>query len=116
MVLNISAVLFALAALGGLTMAYIYFKKDRNPPFALAVAHGVAAASALVMLLWAVLRTSHGDLVAAALGVFAVAALAGFFLFSYHIRDKHLPAPGVAVHATLAITAFVLLLIGIVTA
>ena len=111
--LIISAVLFALAALGGLTMAYIYFTKDRNPPFALAALHGVAAATALVILLWAVLRAGSGGLVAWALGLFVVAALAGFFLFSYHMRGKTLPGPGVIAHAAVAVTAFVLLLAGI---
>lgn len=111
--LIVSAVLFALAALGGLTMAYIYFTKDRNPPFALAALHGVAAATALVILLWAVLRAGSGGLVAWALGLFVVAALAGFFLFSYHMRGKTLPGPGVIAHAAVAVTAFVLLLAGI---
>jgi hypothetical protein len=111
--LVLTAVLFALAAVGGLTMAYIYFMKQRNPPFALAVLHGVFAASALILLLWVVLRTGAGGWVSWALGLFVVAALAGFFLFSYHMRGKVLPGPGVVVHAALAVTAFLLLLAGI---
>lgn len=114
--LIVSAVLFALAALGGLTMAYIYFKKDRNPPGTLAALHGVAAATALVILLWAVVRAGSGGLVAWALGLFVVAALGGFFLFSYHVRGRRLPGPGVVVHATVAVAAFVLLLAGIAAA
>jgi hypothetical protein len=114
--LIVAAALFAVAALGGLTMAYIHFGKQRNPPFALAVLHGVFAATALIILLWTVLRMPSGTLVAWALGLFVVAALAGFFLFSYHIRGKSLPGPGVVVHAAVAVTAFVLLLVGIVAA
>jgi len=111
--LVIAAVLFALAAVVGLTMAYIYFSKKRLPPFALALLHGVFAATALIVLLWTVLRTHAGGLFAWALGIFVVAAFAGFFLFSYHIRGKSLPAPGVLVHASLAVTAFLLLLAGL---
>jgi hypothetical protein len=114
--LIVSAALFALAALGGLTMAYIYFKKDRNPPGALAVLHGVVAATALVILLWVVLRAGSGGPVAWALGLFVVAALGGFFVFSYHIRGRRLPAPAVVIHAAVAVSAFVVLLFGIATA
>jgi hypothetical protein len=80
------------------------------------VLHGVVAATALVILLWVVLRAGSGGPVAWALGLFVVAALAGFFLFSYHIRGRRLPGPGVVVHATVAVTAFVLLLVGIAKA
>jgi hypothetical protein len=111
--LVIAAVLFALAASVGLTMAFIYFKKRRLPPFALTLLHGVLAATALIILLWTVLRTHSGGPVAWALALFFVAAFAGFFLFSYHIRGKSLPGPGVVAHGSLAVTAFLLLLAGI---
>jgi len=107
-----AAVLFAVAALGGLTMAYIYFKKDRNPPGVLATLHGVLAATALVILMRVVIQTSSVGFLAWALGVFVVAALGGFFLFSYHIRGQRLPSPVVVIHAAVAVTAFVLLLAG----
>jgi glucose uptake protein GlcU len=109
-----AAVLFAIAALGGLTMAYIHFKQDRNPPGALAALHGVAAATALVILLWAVVQTSAGGAVAWSLGLFVVAALGGFFLVSHHIRKRRLPSPVVVVHALAAVAAFVLLLAALV--
>lgn len=114
MVFVIAAALFVFAALAGLTMAYIAFKKKRNPPFPLVLLHGVVAATALVTLLWGVVRSDRGGPVAWALGLFFVAAFGGFFLFSYHIRDKHLPSPVIAIHATLAITALVMLLAGII--
>jgi len=111
-----AAALFAIAALGGLTMAYIHFKKDRNPPGALAALHGVVAATALVILLWAVVQTGSGGLVAWALGLFVVAALGGFFLVSYHVRKQRLPSRVVVIHAAVAIAAFLLLLGGLVAA
>lgn len=111
-----AAVLFAVAALGGLTMAYVHFKKDRNPPGVLAALHGVLAATALVILLWVVVQTGRGGSLAWALGLFVVAALGGFFLVSYHIRKQRLPSPVVVIHAAVAVAAFVLLLAGITTA
>jgi uncharacterized membrane-anchored protein len=111
--LTVAAVLFAIAALGGLAMAYIHFKKDRNPPGALAALHGVLAATALVILLWVVVQTSVSASITWALGLFVVAALGGFFLVSYHIRKQRLPSPVVVIHALVAVVAFALLLVGI---
>ena len=111
--LIVAAVLFALAALGGLTMAYIHFKQDRNPPGALAALHGVAAATALVILLWAVVQSGAATSVAWAAGLFVVAALGGFFLVSYHVRNRRLPSPVVVIHALVAVAAFLLLLGGL---
>ncbi len=111
--LIVAAVLFALAAVGGLAMAFIHFKHDRNPPGALAAVHGVAAATALVILLWAVVQTGAGGAVAWALGLFVAAALGGFFLVSFHVRKQRLPSPVVVIHALVAVAAFLLLLGGI---
>jgi hypothetical protein len=109
-----AAVLFAIAALGGLALAFIHFKQDRNPPGALAALHGVLAATALVILLWAVVQTSAGGALAWALGLFVVAALGGFFLVSFHIRKQRLPSPAVVVHALVAVAGFLLLLSALV--
>lgn len=111
--LILATVLFAAAAVGGLVMAYIHFKKNKNPPAALAIVHGVAAATALVILLFAVVSMNMSGPVAWALGLFVVAALGGFFLVSYHIRGQRLPSKVVVIHAIAAVVAFVLLLIGI---
>ena len=97
-------------------MAFIHFKQDRNPPGALAAVHGVAAAAALVILLWAVVQTGAGGAggaVAWALGLFVAAALGGFFLVSFHVRKRRLPSPVVVIHALVAVAAFLLLLGGI---
>lgn len=109
----VAAVLFALAALGGLTMAYMHFRQNRNPPGGLAALHGVLAATALLILIWAVWQAGASTVVAWALGLFVVAALGGFFLVSYHLRDKRLPSPVVVIHALVAVVAFLLLVVGI---
>jgi hypothetical protein len=41
-----------------------------------------------------------------ALGLFIVAALGGFGLFSFHLRKKDLPIPLVLVHAVVAVAGF----------
>lgn len=42
---------------------------------------------------------------------YVIAALGGFTLFSFHLRNKPLPSAFVAVHGLVALTALVLLLV-----
>ena len=51
--MQLAAVLFAFAALGGLTMAVIRFSTKRNPPAWLAMLHGLLAASGLTLVVYA---------------------------------------------------------------
>lgn len=103
-------VLFAVAAVIGLTMAIAAFQ-GRFPPVPSAVLHGLLAASALVLLLIAVIsQGAHGP-AAWALGLFLIAALGGFGLaFGFHARKKPLPKGMVAGHAVIAVIGFLLLL------
>jgi len=110
---SIAAVLFAVAAVGGLVMAYMHFMQDRNPPGVLAALHGILAASALLVLIWGVIQVGAGTVLAWALGLFVVAALGGFFLVSFHLRKKRLPSAVVVIHALVAVVAFGLLLFAI---
>lgn len=105
-------ILFALAALIGVTMAVAAFQ-GKFPPVPSAVLHGLLAASALVLLLIAVLSQGAAGPAAWALGLFVIAALGGFTLaFGFHARKKPLPKPFVAVHALVAVIGFLLLLAG----
>lgn len=110
---SIAAVLFGIAAVGGLVMAYMHFKQDRNPPGALAALHGALAAIGLLVLIWGVMQLGASAVLGWALGLFVVAALGGFFLVSFHLRKKRLPSPVVIIHALVAVIAFGLLLVGI---
>jgi hypothetical protein len=110
---SVAAVLFAIAAVGGLAMAYMHFKQNRNPPGGLAALHGVLAASGLVVLIWGAIEFGVGGYVAWALGLFVVAALGGFFLLSVYLRGKRFPSAAVVVHGLVAVVAFLLLLAGI---
>jgi len=111
--LIIAAVLFAIAAIGGAAMAYVHFKQDKNPPIPLAVLHGLLAATALVILILAVVQLGATTVTAWATGLFVVAALGGFFLVSYHVRGRRLPSPVVVIHALVAVVAFLLLVVGV---
>jgi hypothetical protein len=113
-VLVVAAVLFAIAALGGLAMATVHFRKDRNPPGWLAVLHGLASASALLILMWVVAFSGRVGLVGWALLLFLLAALGGFVLASFHLRRRRLPSTWVVVHALVAVAAFGVLLVGMI--
>lgn len=107
---NTAIILFAIAALGGAAMAVLHFRGRAAPPALLAALHGILAASGLVVLLLAVLRSGAGGTPAVALGLFVLAALGGFGLLSFHLRQRRLPNGLVLGHGLLAVVAFLLLL------
>ena len=104
--------IFAIAAVIGLTMAIAAFQ-GKFPPVPSAVLHGVLAAVALVLLIIAVVVHAATGSAVWALGFFVVAALGGFTLaFAFHARRRSLPKGLVAGHAVLAVIGFLLLLAG----
>jgi hypothetical protein len=113
MIMVLAAVLLAIAAVGGAAMAFMRLSGRELPPMALALVHGLFAAAGLVALLVAVVGANVSTQFQIALGGFVVAALGGFFLFSYHLRGKALPVPVVLIHGVVAVISFVLLLLGI---
>jgi hypothetical protein len=105
-------VLFALAAIIGLTMAIAAFR-GRFPPVPSAVLHGLLAASAIVLLLIAVLSQGFAGPAAWALVLLLIAALGGLTLaLGFHARSKPLPKGMVAGHALIAVIGLLLLLAG----
>lgn len=108
--ISTAIILFAVAALGGATMAVLHFRGRVAPPAVLAVLHGLLAASGLVVLALAVLGAGTGGAPAIALGLFLLAALGGFALLSYHLRRRRLPSALVLGHGLLAVAGFLLLL------
>jgi hypothetical protein len=107
-----AAILFALAALGGLTMVVIRLRGAPRPPTWLALGHGAIAASGLVTLIYTAATQGLPMLGMVALGGFVLAALGGATIFlGFHLREKALPIPLMLGHGCLAIVSFVLLLI-----
>jgi hypothetical protein len=112
--LRTSVALFAVAALGGLTMAGLRFTGRPNPPTWMAMAHGLLAAAALTLLIYAsvVLGAPLTAKVAAVLLV--LAALGGAVLnLNYHWKNVPLPKGFIAGHAALAVLGFALLVLAV---
>lgn len=104
--------LFAVAAIGGLSLASLKFM-GKGLPMPLALAHGAFAAAGLVML---ILRVAGGDtntLLNASLLLFVIVAAGGFTLFSFHLRKTALPGWLIAVHGLGAVISFVILLMAL---
>jgi hypothetical protein len=113
--MTLATTLFAVAALGGITMAIMRFSGRSLPPMSLALVHGLVAAAGLISLILAVIGTVMSGYATVALGGFVLAALGGFALFSFHLRKEALPLPLIAVHALVAVISFALLLAAILT-
>ena len=110
--LVVAAVLFALAALGGIILATLHLKKN-DAPIPLALVHGLAAAVGLVLLIIAVTQMPSAGLAGVALAIFVIAALGGFVLFAMHLAKKSLPRGLIFVHGLAAVVAFLLLLVSL---
>ena len=104
--------LFALGAVMGLIIATAIF--TRNPPSTpkpAVVAHALFVATALVLLIIFVVNNPNNS-PTVSLILFVVAALGGFALvYNDLVRKKPGPKGLVVVHALVAVTAFVLLLV-----
>ena len=109
--LQTSAWLFVVAALGGLVMAAVRLFGKRNPPNWLAMAHGLLAAAGLTLLAYASLSAPVPTLAWVALGLLVLAAVGGTVLnLGYAWPRRLLPAGLLAGHAVLAVLGFVALL------
>ncbi len=110
--LTIAIVLFAISALGGITLATLHLR-HKALPLALALAHGLLAAAGLVLLIIVVAGGASAKLLLVSLALFVIAALGGFALFSFHLRRQPLPTPVVFIHGLVAVAAFLILLVTI---
>ena len=110
--MNLAAILFGVAALGGVVMAIMRFSGKELPPMGLAILHGALAAAGLIALIIAVMGRAPTQ-ATVALILFVGAAIGGFLMFSYHLRRKALPVPYVVIHGLVAVVAFVVLLLAI---
>jgi hypothetical protein len=109
-----AAVLFGMAALGGLTMATLRLRGRAIPPTWLAIVHGLFAVAGLVTLITAVTGADTPQWARYALIGFIGAALGGATLFlGFHLRGRALPIPIVFVHGSVALISFVLLVVAI---
>ena len=111
MLITLAAILFAIAALGGATLATLHFRGRFPLPVPLVVLHGSFAGSGLALLvIAAVEQRDFGGLALGSLVIFVIAALGGFYLLSHQLRDRALPSAVVLIHGGAAVVAFLLLL------
>lgn len=111
--LKIAILIFAIGAVGGLVLANSVLR-GRLAPWALSLIHAALGATGLILTAIVVLggATDLASIVPIALVILAVAALGGFYLASFHLRQAT-PAKGVVlVHAGIAVIGFLLLLGG----
>ena len=110
--MNLILLLFALAAVGGVTMLAMHLQ-GKSIPTGLAVGHGVLAAIPLVLLILHVTGDANGGDLTLALILFVVAALGGFVLFASQLKGKPLSTPLIFIHGGVAVVAFVLLVLAV---
>jgi len=103
-------IVFAIGALGGLTLAGVYVLRGRLAPWALSLLHAALGAIGLLLLIYAALTTGIPGAALAALVILVIAALGGFYLASIHLRGQVAPKPVVFVHAGVAVIGFLALL------
>lgn len=109
MLLN-ALIVFAIAALGGLTLAGVYVLQGKLAPWALSLLHAALGAIGLLLLIYAALTTGIPGAALAALVILVIAALGGFYLASIHLRGKVAERSIVFVHAGVAVIGFLMLL------
>ena len=106
--------LLSVTALGGVVMAVIRLGRDANPPSWLAMLHGLLAASALTLLLYAYFTTGLPVLAGWALLLFLAAAAGGGYLnLGYHAKAMPLPKGILLGHAGIAVAGYALLVIAV---
>jgi hypothetical protein len=103
-------IVFAIGALGGLTLAAAYVLQGRLAPWALSLLHAALGAIGLLLLIYAALTTGISGAALTALVILVIAALAGFYLASIHLRREVAKKPVVFIHAGTAVIGFLALL------
>jgi hypothetical protein len=104
-----AVIVFAIAALGGLYLA-AHVLRDRFAPWTVSLLHAALGALGLILLI-AVLVTGPAPRAAlAGFVILLIAALGGFLLASFHLRQRLPPKPVVVIHAGVAVVGFLVLL------
>jgi uncharacterized membrane protein len=107
---GLATILFLVAALGGMLLAFQRYKSGKNPTLMIGVIHGTVAFVALVILGIAV---SAGPKITTATTAFfflMATALWGVFLLTHRLRGEVSPLPAVGIHALFAVISVVVLI------
>jgi hypothetical protein len=101
--------LFALSAVLGVTILYKWLT-NQGASRTVVFSHGIAAAVALVILILYAVQNPE-NVPTAALILFVAAALGGFYMFALDMKKKNSPMAVAYLHALLAVSGFVALLL-----
>jgi hypothetical protein len=112
--LEIALAFFLTGAVAGIFLAFRHFTA-KPLPMPVAIVHGLAGATGLVILLLAVLADPTFGAAGYALCVLLGAAVLGFVNFSFHLRGRRHYSAVVLVHALVAVTGAGTLLYAILT-
>lgn len=107
--LTYAVVIFALAAIGGAILASSVLR-NKLASWKLSLVHALAGATGLILLIIEAIQGNGGSRITAALALLIIAALGGFYLASFHLREKIAPRGFVIMHAGLAVVGFLTLL------
>lgn len=108
----IPIILFAIAAIGGLTLIIMKFS-GKGLPWPLVIGHGLFAASGLIVLIINVFQNTQIFLMNLSLMLFLIVAIGGFIVLSFHLRKKKQPNSLILIHGAAAVISFVLLIIAV---
>ena len=111
--LNIAAVILAIAALGGAYMALTHFQGHSPPSTLLAIGHGILAFTGLVLLGLSAVSQGAGTVLWALIFLVFAAALGFILFFGYHMQRRILPSVLVGLHGGFAVIAYVILLVAL---
>jgi len=107
--INLAIALFAVSAALGLTILIKWLtKKDASR--GVIYSHGIVAATALVILVVFAIQNPD-NFPSISIALFVISALGGFFMFFRDLQKKASPLAIAFVHALLAISGFVALLL-----
>ena len=102
-------VLFLVAAVFGLYMA-ARILGGQLPLWFAVIVHGALAASGLLVLLSAIVQGATATLATVGAALLVIAALGGFYTFSFQLRKLAPPKPVVMIHAGAAVVGVACLL------
>ncbi len=105
-------ILFAIAAVGGLTLGIMKFS-GKDLPWSVVIGHGIFAAAGLIVLIIYVLENTNNILMDISLVLFLITAIGGFIVLSFHLRKMKQPDKLILIHGSAAIISFILLLIAL---
>jgi hypothetical protein len=112
-----AVVLLALAAIGGLVMAMLRFHGAERPPTVFLMGHGVLAAAALTLLIYAAATVGLPPIAMLATAILVVVAGVGAALnLMYHSKMLPIPKAPIVVHGVVAVAGFVLLVMAVLGA